>query len=137
MLVCLYHQGRCVSNRSDAMRNRKTKTLAALVAASLVGAVLLASPAQARFGGGGGHGGGGWHGGGGGWHGGGGWRGGGARFAGGGWRGGGAAFVGRGWRGGPGWRGGFVGRPFIGRRVAFRRGFVGPFFGAGVLAASY
>src|SRR5689334_16844269 len=103
------------------MKNRKTKTLAALAAASLVGAVLIASPAQARFGGGHG-GGGGWHGGGGGWHGGGGgWRGGGARFVGGGWRGGGARFVGGGWRG-AGWRGGFVGRPFIGRRVAFRRG---------------
>jgi hypothetical protein len=44
---------------------------------------------------------------------------------------------------GRGWRGGFVGRPFVGRpffparRFAFRRGFVGPLFGAGVLAASY
>jgi len=93
------------------------KKLAALVAAGIIGAALIAPPAQARFGG--------FHGGGGGWHGG-GWHGGG-------WHGG-------GWRGGPRFVGrpGFVGRPFFpARRVAFRRGFVGPFFGAGVLAASY
>lgn len=62
-----------------------------------------------------------------------------ARWGGGGWHGG-------GWRGGPGFVGrsafigrpGFVGRPFFrARHFAFRRGFVGPFVGAGVLAAGY
>ena len=90
------------------------KNLASLVVVSIIGAVLIASPAQARFGGGGG-----WHGGG--WHGG-------------------------GWRGGPGFVGrrAFVGRPFVSRaaffparRIGFHRRFVGPFFGAGVIAAGY
>ena len=85
------------------------KNLASLVVVSIIGAVLIASPAQARFGGGGG-----WHGG--------------------------------GWRGGPGFVGrrAFVGRPFVSRaaffparRIGFHRRFVGPFFGAGVVAAGY
>jgi hypothetical protein len=93
------------------------KKLASFSAALVIGAALIAFPAQARFGGFGG-GGGGWHGG----------------FAGGGWHGGfvrGPAFVGR-----PG----FVGRPFFPGRFAFfpRRRFFGPFFGAGAIwAAGY
>jgi len=61
------------------------------------------------------------------------------RFHGGGWHGG-------GWHGGPGFAGrrAFVGRPFVSRaaffparRIGFNRRFVGPFFGAGVIAAGY
>ena len=98
----------------------KRTVVAAIAALGMATAVAsLPTPAQAQWHGGFRMGGGGF-----GWHGGGGF---------GGWHGG-------GWRGGPRFVGrpGFVGRPFFpARRVAFRRGFVGPFFGAGVLAASY
>ena len=80
------------------------KKLAFLAAVTLIGAVLIASPVQARFGGGG-------HGGG--------WRGGFVR---------GPAFVGR---------RAFVGRPFVHRAFFPRRHFVGPFIGAGIVAAGY
>ncbi|HLH98183.1 MAG TPA: hypothetical protein VKW08_24005 [Xanthobacteraceae bacterium] len=107
------------------------KKLAALAAWTLLGAVLIAAPAEARFGGGGFGGGG---------------------FGGGGFRG--ASIGAGGFRGGfvrgPGFGGGFVrgpafvGRPgfinrgfFPGRRFAFfphRRFFGGPFFGVGAFA---
>ena len=90
------------------MNHRK---LASFAAAALIGVALVASPAQARFVGAGG-----WHGGG--WHGG-GWHGGFVR---------GPAFVGR---------RAFVGRPFVHRAFFHRRHFVGPFIGAGVIAAGY
>ena len=96
--------------------------LAALAAATVIGAVLIAAPAQARFGGFGGmHGGGGF----------------------------GVAHVG-GVGGFGGFRGGFVGHPGFGGRSAFvnhgffpgrrfgffpHRRFIGPFFGAGALYA--
>jgi hypothetical protein len=103
------------------------KKFACFSATLVIGAALIAFPAQARFGG---FGGGGWHGGGGGWHGG---------FPGGGFRAGfvrGPAFVSH---------RAFVGRPFFvhraffpGRRFAFfpRRRFFGPFFGAGAIWAT-
>jgi hypothetical protein len=101
-----------------------SKKLAALAAATVMGAALIAAPAQARFGGFGGFGG---------MHGGGGF--GGSHIGGfGGFHGG---FVGH-----PG----FIGRPgfvnhgfFPGRRFAFfpHRRFIGPFFGVGALYAGY
>ena len=114
------------------------KKLVSIIAASIF-AALIVSPAQARFGGGGGFhggfGGGGFHGGFGGLHGGGGF----ARSP---------AFAGHAFMGRPAFaRSAFVGRPvFVHRpfvRHAFfvRRHFVGPFVGAGfatgVFAAGY
>jgi len=113
------------------MRNKK---LVGLTVATVIGAALIAAPAQARFGGGGG---GGFHGG---FGGGGGFRGAAVGgFGGGGFR---TAAIGPGFAGRPGFaaRPGFIGRPgFVGRpgfagRGAWwgRRNFAGPFFGVGV-----
>ena len=95
--------------------------LAALAAATVIGAVLLAAPAQARFGGFGGM------------------RGGGGGFAG-------AHVAGfGGFRGGFAGHSAFVGRPafvhhgfFPGHRFAFfrHRRFIAPFFGVGALYAA-
>ena len=99
--------------------------MASVTAAILIGAALVATPAQAM----GGRGGGSWHGGGGSWHGGGGsWHGAGMRV--GAWHG--AAWRGAAWRGAA-WRGAaWHGRFFPHRRFAFfhhRRFFGGPFVG--------